>query len=73
MKSGKTKIYRYNLALPLDMFNELKTAAKDNGITVVELLRKFIKLGLYVLRMQGKPDSTLIIREGNNEKQIIIF
>jgi hypothetical protein len=68
-----TKLYRYNLALPTDLFEELKEAADTRGMTVVEVLRKFIKLGLLVLDTQDKPGSALIIREGDAERQILIY
>jgi hypothetical protein len=72
-KMPESKVYRYNLALPKELFDELKGAADDRGMTVVEMLRKFIKLGLLALDAQDKPGSALIIREGDTERQIMII
>lgn len=71
--SNDSKVYRYNLALPKELFDELKKAADEKGMTVVEILRKFIKLGLLILEIQDKPGSALIIREGDTERQILIY
>ena len=71
--SSDSKVYRYNLALPKELFDELKKAADEKGMTVVEILRKFIKLGLLILEVQDKPGSALIIREGDTERQILIY
>ncbi len=72
-KLSESKVYRYNLALPKELFDELKDAADSRGITVVEALRKFIKLGLIALDTQDKPGSALIIREGDTEREIMIL
>ncbi len=72
-KLSESKVYRYNLALPKELFDELKDAADARGITVVEALRKFIKLGLIALDTQDKPGSALIIREGDTEREIMLL
>ena len=72
-KRSDAKIYRYNLALPNELFEELKMVADEKGISVVEMLRKFIRLGLLALQIQDKPGSALIIREGDTERQIMIL
>lgn len=61
------------MALPKELFDELKGAADERGMSVVETLRKFIKLGLLALETQDKPGSALIIREGDTERQIMMF
>ena len=71
--NNNPKVYRYSLALPTDLFEELKLAADKRGMTVIEVLRKFIKLGLIVLETQENLGSALIIREGDTERQIMII
>ncbi len=73
LNNNDSKLYRYNLALPKELFDELKKVADEKGMTVVEILRKFIKLGLLILEVQDKPGSALIIREGDTERQILIY
>lgn len=70
-KSKGTK--RYNLVIPEDLFNEVKDVAEKQGTTTVEVIRKFIRIGLLAEKTQGDPGSALIIREGDTEKQILIF
>lgn len=65
-------VKRYNLVLPEDLFNEVQRIADDRQTTVVDILRRFIKLGLLADRIEKSPDSALIIREGEIERQIIL-
>ncbi len=73
VNSTKSTLYRYNLALPAPLFEELKNTADQRGMTVVEVLRKFIKLGLIALEVQDKSGSALVIREGDAEREIMML
>lgn len=66
-------IKRYNLALPTELFDALQDEADKNGTTVVDLIRKFIKLGLFAATVTKDEDAELIIRQGDSEKTIVIF
>jgi hypothetical protein len=66
-------IKRYSLALPDEVFNELQCEANRRGKTVVDLLRKFIKLGLIVLRVEDNPNAEFIIREGDKETRVVLY
>jgi len=68
-KANETK--RYNLVLPQVLYDELEAVADRKKITTVELLRRFIKLGMLTIAVEDKPDTKLIIREGKKERQII--
>ena len=70
-KSNRTK--RYNLVIPEDLFNEVKGVAEKQGTTTVDVIRKFIKIGLLAEKIQDESGSALIIREGDTERQILIF
>jgi hypothetical protein len=72
-KNDDAGTYRYNLSLPKPLFDDLKKACDKNGMTVVEALRKFIKIGLLILEVQDKPETTIIIREGTTERELLIF
>ncbi len=65
----QTDVKRYNLALPTPLYEELKGEADRRAISVVELLRKFIKLGLVASKLEDDPESSLIIREGSERKE----
>jgi hypothetical protein len=64
---------RYNLVLPENLFDEVQRVAEERQTTVVDLLRRFIKLGLLALEIEDSPDKALLIRDGNIERQILIL
>jgi hypothetical protein len=73
MKSNKDDLKRYNLVLPAELFDELQQVADKRHTTVVELLRKFVKLGLMAVQIDENPSAALLIREGKTERQIVIL
>ena len=64
---------RYNLSLPDELLEEIRKVAEENHTTVLEVLRKSIKLGLIAYAVQNKPGSALIIKEGERERQIVML
>ncbi len=60
-------VKRYNLVLPMQIFNRLKAVAEEKDDSVVTVLKQFIKLGLLVVELEKNPDAELIIREGDQE------
>ena len=64
---------RYNLVLPEELFEEIQMVADKQQITVVEILRNFIKLGLLAIQIEETPDSALLIRENGTEREIILL
>ena len=64
------EIRRYNLAISKELYNQVKKAADAKNITVVELLRRFISLGLIAVNLNNEAGETLVIREGKKERQI---
>lgn len=67
------RVRRYNLALPEELFSKLEEEANKHNTTVVDMLRRFVKLGLLALSIEESPDAALLIREGNTEKQIMLL
>lgn len=69
-----TGVKRYNMALPFELYTELREVANQEHTSVVELIRKFIKLGLIVLRIERDPDAKIIIHDskGKRELQMLI-
>lgn len=68
------KQHRYNLHIPVDLFADLKETAKNRGITLIELLRKFIRLGLLISKkMESNPEAIFILRESDKETEIVIL
>lgn len=68
-----SELKRYNLVLTDELFGELERVARKRHTSVVEVLRRYIKLGLMVEEIDEKPDAALVIREGNNERQIVLI
>jgi hypothetical protein len=69
----ETQPKRYNLAIHKELFAQLKEVAEAEGITVVELLRRYIKLGLLATKIQKTPGSALVIHEGGRERQVLLL
>lgn len=66
-------VKRYTLVLPDELFNAVQTLANQRQTTVVELIRRFIKLGLIAARIEETPGAALIIREGDIEREIVLI
>jgi hypothetical protein len=64
---------RYSLVLPEELFQEVERLAERQNTSVVELLRRFTRLGLLAMQLQERPDAALIIREGGTERQLMLL
>ena len=64
---------RYSLVLPEDLFTAIQALADQRQTTVVDLIRRFIKLGLIAAKIEDTPGAALIIRDGDTEQQIILL
>ena len=72
-RKKKNKMKRYNLVIPDELFNEVQELADAKHTTVVELFRRFIKLGLLAAQTENSPEVSLLIREGDTEREIIML
>jgi hypothetical protein len=68
-----TAAKRYNLSLPEELYQEVQALAEQRHTTVLELLRRFVKLGLLVAKSEGSPDMAFILREGDKERELILL
>jgi hypothetical protein len=64
---------RYSLVLPDDLFTAIQALADQRQTTVVDLIRRFIKLGLIAAKIEDTPGAALIIRDGDSEQRIIFL
>lgn len=64
---------RYNMVLPAQLFDELQEAAAGSDTTVVELLRRFIKLGLVIHDVSKDPGTAFLIRTGDTEREVMFL
>ena len=61
---------RYSLVLPEDLFNKVKEIADSRQTTVVDIIRKFMTLGL----IATQDDVTLFIKqEGKEVRELLIL
>jgi ATP-dependent Clp protease ATP-binding subunit ClpA len=64
---------RYSLVLPESLYQEVQELSDREQTTVVEVMRRFIKLGLLATRIQETPDASIVIREGGRERELLIL
>ena len=64
---------RYTLNLPEDLFNQVQQIANENRTTVVEILRKFIKLGLLAVHTERDKSTKLILKDKDGERELMIL
>ncbi|MBI4220222.1 MAG: ATP-dependent Clp protease ATP-binding subunit, partial [Chloroflexi bacterium] len=69
----KAKLKRYNLALPEDLFQEVELLAEREHTTVLEVIRRSVKLGLLIAQVQQTPGASFVIREGTSERQLVLL
>jgi|GEM_PF-2256625 len=65
-------VKRYNLVLPIDLFNAIQDIANEQHTSVVDILKRFITLGLIAYDAQKDPNAKLILKEGGREQEIAL-
>jgi len=72
--SEQDGLKRYSLVISESMFDEVQRTAEEDHTAILDQLRRFIKLGLYITRIaKGNPNSQIIIREKGKEQEILFF
>ncbi len=72
--ANQGKLKRYNLILPEDLYDAVQKIAEEQHMMVIEVLRKFIRLGILAADVGKDPDSKLIIREaGKMDREILLL
>lgn len=64
---------RYNLVLPIELYDQLQEVADQKHTTVLELIRRFVKLGLLAVRAETTPGLDFIVREDGVESRVMIL
>lgn len=62
---------RYNLVIPVELYNQLSEIAGRDGASVIDVMRRFIKVGLYIDAVSHTKGAKVIIREGKSEREIV--
>lgn len=55
-----------------ELYAKLIGIAESREVTLVELIRKFVKLGLLVDAIEKDPDTTLIVEEKGQRRVLIL-
>lgn len=55
---------RMHIVLRPSLRATLQELADDRGVTVTELIRQFIKLGILAAQIEATPGASLLIKEG---------
>jgi hypothetical protein len=54
---------RYTLALPTEIYDEIKAQADRRGMSIKELVRQCLKFGLVAIKLDEEPNTDLFIKE----------
>jgi hypothetical protein len=72
MAAKTPQFVRYTLKLPADIHKELSETASASGITMLDLLLRIVRLGLWIARETANtPDAELVIKVGDREKTLV--
>lgn len=69
MKRNGTR--RYNLVLPAELYDEVQRVAEEHHTTVLDFMRKAIKLTLLVMRDE-RNGAELILRRKDGDTRILL-
>jgi hypothetical protein len=59
--------------LPQEQFDALREVATERGVTVVNLIRKFVKLGLFVDESMERGGKLFKRKAGKEDVELIIL
>ncbi len=69
MSAFKNTPKRCTFELPVDLYDSLSHMADQNNTSVVEMLRKYIKLGL----MASEPGTVVLLRKSGQDQPVILL
>jgi hypothetical protein len=64
---------KYQIVVPESLFEEIEKIADSRQTTVIDIIRRFLKLGLLTARIENTANAGLFIREGDSEREIILL
>ena len=59
---------KIKLQIKEELYDELAAIAKKRNIEPIDLIRRWIKLGLIADDIQDDPNACIVIREGERER-----
>ncbi len=64
---------KYQIVVPESLFEEIEQIAASRQTTVIDIIRRFLKLGLLTAKIENNPNAALFIKEGDTEREIILL
>lgn len=64
---------RFNLTMPADTFSDLEEIARSESRPIVDVIRRFIALGMLVKQVQDRGAEVLIREDGQEDKLLLIL
>lgn len=64
---------KYQIVVPESLFEEIEKIAGSRQTTVIDIIRRFLKLGILTAKIEGTPNAGLFIREDGSEREIILL
>lgn len=67
------KTVDFRMAMPIELYRELEAIAASREVSITALFRQFIKLGLLAVKLEDTPGNRLVLHEGEQERELILF
>ena len=64
---------RYNLTLPVSLYEKVKEIASENDSTILNVIKMFIKIGIKLYNSDKNGSEVIIRDENGRENKITIF
>jgi LysM repeat protein len=64
---------RYHLSMPVSLHEELQVIADEEQVSIAEIMRRFLKLGVVASKLGQSQDAHLCIANGDTIQQIIVL
>lgn len=67
--TDRTKVKRYNLMLPVWLYNKVKEISDEYDVPVLQVIKKFIRKGIELKEVQDRGGKIIIIENGNEREK----
>lgn len=64
---------RFPLIVPMNIYGELKAISEREGISVTQVFRNFISLGLMADKVKLDDNRSLLIKDGDEIREIVLW
>jgi hypothetical protein len=64
---------QYHLSMPVVLHEELQAIADEQQVSIAEIMRRFLKMGVVASKLAQSPDAYLCVAQGDMIQQIIVL